>query len=262
VEQAGFEAVFVSGSAVAAALLGVPDLGLMSMAEVLGQTRNIVRAVGIPVIADCDNGYGNPINVTRTVQEFEAAGVAGLFIEDQVAPKRCGHFAGKQIVSCVEMVRKIEAAVEARRDADLLLIARTDAGALEGLDGAFKRARAYVQAGAEMVFVEAPESLAELRAIGRELATIPLMVNMVEGGKTPLLAVADLAELGFKLITFSGSVQKVAIHAVQGLLRELRQNGSVDCWYPDRMVSLDQRSAVLGLAEYSELEGRLLATED
>lgn len=260
-ERSGAPAVIVTGAGVAASVLGAPDVGLLTMTEVLGQTRNIARSVDIPLIADCDTGYGNPINVQRTLREFEDAGVSALFIEDQVSPKRCGHFQGKQVVPAEDMVQKIRAAVDARTDADLLIIARTDARAGHGPAEAIRRAGRYHQAGAEMIFVEAPHSRDELEQVAVELAPlgVPLMVNLVEGGKTPLVPVAELAEMGFKLITFSGSLQKVAIKAMQELTESLLATGDVRTFYPDRMVSLDERSDILGLGRYLELEGRYVS---
>lgn len=258
VEAAGFETVLVSGAAVAASLLGIPDVGLVTMSESLGQTRNIVNSVTIPVVADCDTGYGNPINVRRTVQEFESAGVAALFLEDQVTPKRCGHFDGKELVSVDAMVQKWRAAVEARVDPEMLLIARTDALAVNGLEDAIKRAQAYAKAGADMIFVEAPRSRDELVKIARSLAPLrlPLMINLVEGGQTPLLSVPELHRMGYQLITFSGSLQKVAISSIQGALAELHQTGELRQHYPSRMVSLQARSEILGLPHFMELENR------
>lgn len=262
VEAGGFDATIVTGAGVAASILGVPDLGLVSMTEALTQTRNIVNSVSIPVVADCDTGYGNPINVCRTVREFESAGVAALFMEDQVSPKRCGHFTGKQVIEAEEMVQKLRAAVDVRADPAMVLIARTDARAIHGPDEAIRRARLYVEAGAEMIFVEAPQSENELALIARELAPlkIPLMCNLVEGGKTPLVPVSRLAEMGFKLVTFSGTLQKTAIFAMQKALEALRVTGEVTSVYPERMVSLEQRSELLGLPEFFELERRY-ATE-
>ena len=258
IERAGFEATIVTGAGVAASILGVPDLGLVSMTEALTQTRNIASSVSIPIIADCNTGYGNPINVRRTVREFEAAGAAALFIEDQVSPKRCGHFAGKQVIEADEMAQKLCAAVDVRSDPNLVLIARTDARAVHGPDEAIRRARRYVEAGAEMIFVEAPQSKEELETIARELAPlrVPLMVNLVEGGRTPMVPVSELSAMGFKLITFSGSLQKTAIHAMQELLTALRDTGEVSDFYPGRMVSLEERSEILGLPAFFELERR------
>jgi 2-methylisocitrate lyase-like PEP mutase family enzyme len=258
VERAGFNAAIVTGAGVAASTLGVPDVGLATMSEVLTQTKNITHAVDIPVVADCDTGYGNPLNVRRTIQEFEATGVAGLFIEDQVAPKRCGHFRGKSVIAVEEMMQKIHAAVDARRDPDLLLITRTDAAAVSGIEAAVDRARAYVDAGAEMLFVEAPQSREDLEYVAAQLAPlgVPLMVNLVEGGRTPLLPVTELAKIGFRFVSFSGSLQKTAIKAMQELLVRLYEDGDVEAFYPSRMVSLDERSDILGLPEFFELEQR------
>lgn len=260
--RAGADVVIVTGAGVTASVLGTPDVGLATMTEVVTQTRNIARSVDVPLIADCDTGYGNPINVQRTVREFEDAGVAGLFIEDQVSPKRCGHFSGKQIIEAADMAQKIRAAVDARVDPDLLLIARTDARAVAGPEEAIRRARTYVEAGAEMLFVEAPHSEAELRRIGEELQPlqVPLMVNLVEGGRTPLVPVDTLAGMGFSLVSFSGSMQKTAIAAMQPMVESLLRTGEVTEFYPDKMVSLDERSEILGLPGFFELEKRY-ATE-
>lgn len=260
VERAGFQAALITGAGLVASLMGLPDVGLTTMTEVLVQSRNIARSVKIPVMADCDTGYGNPLNVMRTVQEFEAAGVAALFMEDQVAPKRCGHFEGKSVISRTEMVRKIEAAVEARTDPDMVIMARTDALGVHGMEEALDRARAYAEAGVDMLFVEAPQSREQLEHIGRELKPLglPLMSNMVEGGKTPVMDVGELAEMGFKFITFSGSLQRKAIWAMQEFLHDLRETGSVKGHYPGRLVSQDERSELLGLPQFYELEKRLL----
>lgn len=258
VQYSGFSAAITTGAGIAASILGVPDLGLVTMLENLNQTRTIARSIDIPLVADCDTGYGNPINVMRTVQEFESIGVAALFLEDQVTPKRCGHFSGKQVISENEMVQKIRAAVDARIDGDLLLIARTDARAVDGVEVAIHRSQRYVEAGAEMLFVEAPETEEELDLIAKELSSlkVPLMVNLVEGGLTPLLPVSRLADMGFQMVTFSGSLQKTAIKAMQGLLESLRKTGSVESYYPSAMLSLEDRSELLGMSEFRELERR------
>jgi 2-methylisocitrate lyase-like PEP mutase family enzyme len=258
VERAGFSAALVSGAAVSASLLGRPDLGFLSLAESLAQTRNIVLATDIPIIADCDTGYGGAVTITRTIPEFEAAGAAGVFFEDQVTPKRCGHFERKAVVEIPEMVGKIRAAIDARRNADFVIIARTDARATAGLDEAIRRMEAYAAAGADLVFVEAPESEEEL-ALVAERAPVPLMVNLVEGGRTPLLSVARLGELGFRLVTYSGSLQKVAIKAMQDALAYMGAHGDVAGIYPDRMVSLGERSEILDLPRYEQLEDRYRA---
>jgi methylisocitrate lyase len=260
VEDAGFEVVAVSGAAVAASALGAPDLGLLTMAEIVERVRAIVESVRVPVIADCENGFGGPLNVMRTVQQFERAGVAGLFIEDQPQARRCGHFTGKTVVPRDEMVQKIRAAVKARTNPDLMLMARTDARTVEGLDAAIARARAYAEAGADSLFVEAPETTEELQQIAESLADLglPLKANMAEGGKTPLATAEELEAMGYKFAHFPGSCQKVALRAMQSFLGDLRATGSIADWYPERMASLDERSAVLRLQGYLDVEQELL----
>jgi 2-methylisocitrate lyase-like PEP mutase family enzyme len=258
VEQAGFEAMFVSGAAMSASLLGLPDLGLMTVSESLDQTRRIVTATSRPVIADCDTGYGNPLNVRRTVREFEAAGVAALFIEDQTWPKKCGHFDGKELISGEEMVQKVRAAAEARENDELMVIARTDAIAVDGLDAAVQRARAYSAAGADMIFLEAPESVEHLEYALANI-DVPLMVNLVEGGRTPLFTVEELDRLGVGLVTFSGTIQKTAINAIQSLLAQLAETGDLASLYPSRIVSLEERSAILRMPELMDLQARYTA---
>jgi methylisocitrate lyase len=251
-QRAGFKLVAITGAGVAASVLGYPDMGLVTMTEVLSQTKNIVKAVNIPVFADCDTGYGNPLNVFRTVQEFEDAGVAGLFIEDQLAPKRCGHFKGKELISKEEMVKKIEAALDARRDPDLVIMARTDARGVYGLDHAIERAKAYVKAGADMIFIEAPQTIEELRKVAKSVE-VPTMANMVEGGKTPLVSVRALEEMGFKIVVFSGSAQKIAIKSMQELFNTLKMTGSLE-HVSNKIVSLSDRSELLELWRFYEME--------
>jgi len=257
-EQAGFDAVMVSGAGVAASALGVPDLGLLTFSESLAVTRAIVNTTSAGVIADCDTGYGSPLNVHRTVREFEQAGVAALFIEDQVSPKKCGHFVGKDVISPLEMGQKIRAAVDARRDQDLLLIARTDARAIEGPEAALRRARSYVAAGADAIFIEAPLTRQELADNVVALADlgVPLMANMAEGGKTPLLPGNELAALGYGIVTFPGALQKTALWAMEQLAASMRSTSGVAEFFPDRMMSLDQRSTLLGLRTFQELDDR------
>ena len=252
VEQAGFKAAGITGAGLAASVLGYPDVGLTTMTEVLTQTKNIVRAVNIPIFADCDTGYGNPLNVYRTIQEFEDAGVGGLFIEDQIWPKRCGHFEKKLLISKEDMVQKVKAAVDARKDPDLVIMARTDARAVYGLDDAIDRARAYVKAGADLIFIEAPQTVEELRKVAKSVK-VPTMANMVEGGKTPILSVKELEEMGFKVVAFSGSAQKLAIRAMKELLNALKATGRLD-GYIDKIASLSERSELLGLPKYYDME--------
>lgn len=229
IERAGFDAVYVSGAALAAAR-GLPDLGLLSMTEVAADARAIAGAVRLPALADADTGYGGPLNAARTVQEFEAAGLAGLQLEDQQEPKRCGHLSGKRLVPSSEMAAKIAAAAAARRDPDFLLVARTDARAVEGLDGAVARAAAYVEAGADAVFPEALESAEEFRTFAERLrkegAAVPLIANMTEFGRTPYLSVREFEDLGYRIVLFPVTSLRVAAKAVEDMLKELRAMGT------------------------------------
>ena len=251
-ERAGFKMVIITGAGVVASVFGYPDMGLVTMTEMLAQARNIVRSVNIPVFADCDTGYGNALNVYRTIQEYEHAGVAGLFLEDQVFPKRCGHFEGKELISKEEMVKKIEAALDARTDPDLVIMGRTDARAVYGLDHAVERANAYAKAGADMVFVEAPQTTEELQKIAKSV-DVPTMANMVEGGKTPIHSVKELEEMGFKIASFSGSAQKTAIKSMQDVFSALRTTGRVDA-VMDRIASFSERNELLELQRYYDMD--------
>ncbi len=255
VEQAGFSAVYASGAGVANNLLGQPDVGLLTMTEMLEQIRHMTAATSLPLVADVDTGYGNLINVHRTVQQFEAAGVAGIQIEDQVMPKRCGHFEGKEVVSTSEMVAKLQAALEARRDADLLVIARTDARAKLGLEEALDRAARYLEAGADMAFVEAPTSVEELQ----EITKLPgwTMANMVEDGKTPLLTAEELAEIGFKFVIFPNTASRAAMRSMEEVLGLLKREGGSG-GFRDRLVSMADRNRITGLDAIRDLESRYL----
>lgn len=253
VEAAGFEAVFLTGFGVAASLLGRPDIGLTTLPEVAQVARNMVRAVSIPVIADADTGYGGPLNVMRTVEELEAAGVAGIMLEDQVWPKRCGHMAGKQVVPAAEHAAKIRAAVAARRNPDLVIIARTDARGPLGLEEAIARGRLYAEAGADVIFIEAPESVEELRRIAAAFAHVPLMANMVEHGRTPLLPVPELQAMGFRLIAFPVTALFAAAHALLEALRHLRVHGT-SAGLEDRMLSFTAFTDLVELPKLRALE--------
>jgi methylisocitrate lyase len=256
VEQAGFPAVYVTGAGVASSRLGLPDIGLATMSEVLDTAKNITGATDIPVICDTDTGYGNALNLMRTVREFERIGVAAIQVEDQITPKRCGHTEGKQIVTKEEMVSKIEAFQYAKRS-DLVLIARTDAIAVNGFEDAIDRATAYARAGADVLFVEAPRTVQEMKRIP-ELLDVPLLVNMVEGGgKTPLLPVKELEAMGFRIAIFPTSAWMAAIKAMQGVLRELKENGSTD-GYAEHMVSFQEMFEIVGLSHYKALEEKYL----
>jgi methylisocitrate lyase len=255
IERAGFDAVYVSGAGIAAAR-GLPDIGLLSMAEVVADAGTIAQAVAIPALADADTGYGPPLSVMRTVQAFEQAGLAGLHLEDQESPKKCGHLPDKRLVSVAEMAQKIGAAMEARRNPDFLIVARTDARAAEGLDGAVKRARAYVDAGADAIFPEALESAEELKAFARALkkegATVPLVANMTEFGKTPYLTVKEFEALGYRLVLFPVTALRVASKAIETVLKELKSLGT-------QQRSLDKmqtRQRLYELLRYAEYEKR------
>ena len=256
IEQAGFKAVYMTGSGAAMDLLGLPDLGFLTMSEMVAHARNIVQATSLPVIADADTGYGNALNVMRTVREYEGAGVAGLHIEDQVAPKRCGHFSGKEVISREEMIGKIKAALDSRRDQNLVVIARTDARAVLGLQEAIERGVAYAEAGADMIFVDAPESAEELSLIARSIPA-PLMANLSEGGKTPLLSAKELQDMGYKLVIYPRSAAGAAAKAIQELMAVLKRDGTTE-EYLDRIISFEGRNQITGLAYYRELDKKYL----
>lgn len=255
-ERAGFPAAFISGAAVTASVLGYPDVGLQTMPEILNQARNMARVVDIPMIVDIDTGYGNALNLMRAVREFESAGLAGIFFEDQTFPKRCGHFEGKQVIAIEEMIVKIKAACETRRDDDFVIIARTDSRALHGLDHAIERGKAFAEAGADLVFVEALLSEEEMHKAAQAIP-VPLQANLSEAGKTPVLPVDTLYEMGFKLISYSGLLQRTAIRGMLDVLDILQREGTTMSAYPERICSLVERSELLGLQDFYALEERL-----
>jgi 2-methylisocitrate lyase-like PEP mutase family enzyme len=255
VEEAGFSAVYMTGFGSAASRLGRPDVGLMTLLEMVDNARRIAAAVDIPVIADADTGYGNPINVIRTVQEYEAAGVSAIHIEDQVMPKRCGHLEGKQLVPAREMAAKVKAAVAARRSSEFLVIARTDARAAEGLDGALERARRYRDAGADVLFVEAPQSVAEIETIAGALADVPLLFNYAEGGKTPPVTHEFLRNLGFSVVIFPISTLLAATAAIRSALSEIKAKGSPIDVLPS-LLPFEEFLEFIGISEIRELERR------
>jgi 2,3-dimethylmalate lyase len=226
VEEAGFAAVYMTGFGTSAALLGRPDVGLLTMTEMADNAGRIAACVDIPVIADADTGYGNPLNVIRTVGVYEAAGVAGLHIEDQVAPKKCGHMEGKQVIGAQEMAQKVRAAVDARTDPDFVIIARTDARAVEGLDSALDRGRRYRDAGADALFIEALVSEAEIEAAVNAFPDVPLLFNWAEGGKTPPVGLDRLTELGYRIVIFPIATLLAATAAIRRVLGEIATAGT------------------------------------
>ncbi len=226
VEEAGFPAVYMTGFGTSAALIGRPDVGLLTMTEMAGNAGRIAACVDIPVIADADTGYGNPLNVIRTVGAYEAAGVAGIHIEDQVAPKKCGHLEGKLVISAEEMAAKVRAAVEARTQPEFVIIARTDVRAVEGLERALQRGRMYREAGADALFIEALTSEAEAEEAVRAFPGVPLLFNWAEGGKTPPISLDRLEQLGYRIVIFPISTLLAATGAMRRILREIAQAGT------------------------------------
>jgi methylisocitrate lyase len=226
IEQAGFEALYLSGGALANSMVGVPDIGLTTLSEAAYHAARCAAVTTIPILSDADTGFGGAENAARAVEEFERAGLSGLHLEDQEFPKRCGHLAGKQLVPAREFCEKISAAAAARRDPDFLLIARTDARGVTSYDDAVARAHAYIQAGANAIFPEALHTREELARFARDVPTVPLLANMTEFGKTPYLTVADFAALGYRLVIFPVTLQRVAMKAVLTALAELRATGT------------------------------------
>ena len=255
IERVGFEAIYVSGAGLAAAR-GLPDIGLLSMTEVVSDARTIADAVAIPALADADTGYGPPLSVMRTVGEFERAGLAGIHLEDQVEPKKCGHLSGKKLAPTSEMARKIGAAVEARRDPDFLIVARTDARAVEGLEGAIRRACDYAQAGADAVFPEALESVEEFRTFAQRLSKegvkVPLVANMTEFGTSPYVSVREFEDLGYRLILFPVTALRIAMQAIEDMLQELRTLGT----QRDLLGKMQTRQQLYDLLGYDEYTKR------
>ncbi len=256
IEAAGFEAAYVSGYATAANRYGLPDVGLIAYGEVVDMVRATRSVTALPLIVDCDTGYGDVANVRRTVRGLEAAGAAAIQIEDQVWPKRCGHMEGKIVEPAEVAVRKVRAAVAARERAGTVIVARTDARGPHGLDEALERCRRFKDAGADVLFVDGPESVEELERIGRELSG-PLLANMSETGKTPLLSAEELAGLGYKIALFPSSTVRICIRAVNDFLADLRTSGDSRSWVP-RMASLEETNAALGIGDVQDFETEIL----
>ncbi|MGE0820889.1 MAG: oxaloacetate decarboxylase [Candidatus Binatia bacterium] len=254
-EAVGFTALYVSGGAIARSM-GYPDVGLVTQTEMLKRLEEIRAVTSLPLIVDADTGYGNAVNVVRTVRAYERAGAAALHIEDQVEPKRCGHYEGKEIVPTSEMTQKIRAAVAARSKDGVLIIARTDARAVLGLDEAIVRGNAYAEAGADILFIEAPQSEAEIERIAHEVQA-PLLINMFWGGKTPLLPPVRLTELGYRLMIIPSDLQRAAIRAMQRAARVLHEHGHTAS-IAEEMVSFAERENVIGLALVEEMQKKFL----
>ena len=257
----GFDAVYMTGFGTSLTRLGMPDVGLLTQTEMVDNAARIVDASGLPVIADADTGYGNPINTRRTIRDYERAGVAGVHIEDQVWPKRCGHLAGKRVIPTAEMVAKVRAACDARVDADFVVIARCDAIAVEGLEAALERGARYREAGADMLFIEAPVGRAEVERVAQHFRGVPLLYNMASSGKTPDLPADELGRLGFKLAIYPNWVILAAIPAMQAVLRELKAKGSI-ADVRGRVATFKQFTDIAGLPEIQRLEERYGVPED
>jgi len=251
-EQVGFEAVYATGAGFANGSFALPDIGLISSTEIVAHVSRIADAIDVPLIVDADTGFGGVLQVRRTVQELERAGAAAIQLEDQVMPKRCGHFDGQQVVDLEEMVQKIKIACDTRQDPDLLIIARTDACNIEGFDRAVQRGRAYADAGADVIFVEAPTNQRDLERLP-SLIDAPLLANMVEGGKTPVLKADELQELGFRIALFANTALRVSALAVLDAMRTLLTDGGTH-GLDDRILSWDSRQQLVRLDHYQSIE--------
>ena len=254
IEQAGFPAVYMTGFAATATLIGCPDIGLLTQTEMTTHARNIVRAINVPVIADADTGYGGPANIERTVKEYYQAGVAAIHLEDQVQPKRCGHMTGVKLVPAEDMVRRLKCALEARDDDDLLIIARTDALATAGMDEAIKRGRGYLDTGADMLFIDAVKQISDAVALGQALDGT-LIISMVEGNETARLMPDELKQMGFSIALYPISTLLTATYANRNLLADLKQKGTTQDRM-DRMSTYSNFSEIVGLDHFSGLDDR------
>lgn len=261
VAREGFEAIYMTGFGTTLTRLGMPDVGLLTATEMVDNASRIADASGLPLIADADTGYGNPINVRRTIRDYEKAGVAGVHLEDQAWPKRCGHLSGKRVIPTAEMAAKIKAACDARNDADFLVIARTDAIAVEGIDAALERGERYREAGADMLFIEAPVGRAEVERVANHYRGVPLLYNLASSGKTPDLPADELGRLGFRLAIYPNWVILAAIPAMQHLLGELKRSGTI-AHLRDKVATFKQFTDIAGLPEIQRLEERYGVPDD
>lgn len=253
-QKAGFEAMFQTGYGTSAALLGMPDYGFIGSTETIENARRICKSVSVPVIVDADTGYGNPLSVWKLVNELEAVGAAGIFLEDQKWPKRCGHMSGKEVISKEEYSEKLRAAVDARKSNDFIIVARTDARATEGLDAAIERGLLYKDIGADAIFIEAPKSVDEMKKIGKSIKA-PLVANMIEGGATPLLSSSEIHKMGFNLILYPLSVLYANTFATMQILKELRKSGTT-VKLKDRLVDFDQFNEIVELSKFKKMEDK------
>lgn len=253
-QSAGFEAMFQTGYGTSAALLGMPDYGFIGPTETTENARRICRSVSVPVIVDADTGYGNPLSVWKLVRELEAAGAAGIFLEDQRWPKRCGHMSGKEVVAKEEYGEKLRAALDARKSKEFVVVARTDARATEGLESAIRRGLLYKDIGADAIFIEAPRSVDEMRKIGKSIDA-PLVANMIEGGATPLLPANKLHSMGFNLILYPLSVLYANTFATLQILRQLKKSGTTEKMR-DRLVNFDQFNDIVELSKFKKMESK------
>lgn len=260
IEAAGFPSIYITGAGLSNSLLGVPDIGLISVTELRDHVARVSEAVDIPLVVDADTGFGNAVNTYRTVRILERAGASAIQIEDQVFPKKCGHFAGKAVISADEMVQKIHAALDARRNDDTIIIARTDARAVSTLEEALERGALYHEAGADVLFIEAPESEQELRTTASQFA-VPLIANMVEGGKTPLFTVAELSSMGFSAVLFANAALRVSQRAITEMLKDLRASGSTNGRL-DVMATWQERQDMVGKSIFDGLERKYAHKED
>ncbi|PSB04053.1 carboxyvinyl-carboxyphosphonate phosphorylmutase [Merismopedia glauca CCAP 1448/3] len=259
VEEIGFAAAFTSGFGISASTLGLPDYGFLTATETLDRVGKIAQSTTIPIVADLDTGYGNPLNVIRTVTDAIRWEIAGIILEDQEWPKKCGHFSGKSVISEAEHVQKIKAAVSVKKDSGLIIIARTDARATLGLDEAIKRGQAYYEAGADIVFIEAPQSADELKAIASAFPNIPLFANMIEGGKTPCLSQAELRELGFKIVVYPLSGLFAATQAMFKCWQYLKEHGTTN--NQADLLDFQQFEKLIDVAKYRSLEAQFKANQ-
>jgi 2-methylisocitrate lyase-like PEP mutase family enzyme len=259
VEEAGFDAAYLSGGAVARSM-GIPDIGLVTMSESIERAAQVVSAIRIPLIADADTGYGNAVNLWRTVREFERAGVAAIHIEDQITPKRCGHLEGKEVISLGEMTQKLQAAMAARSDPDFCIIARTDARGVNGFEDAIERGRAFAKLGVDAIFVEAPQSEDELAKIPKRIPNVPLLVNVFKGGKTPMLPVERLQQMGYRIAIYPSETQRAAIHAMRNALGTLKREGTTES-IDASLTTFKERDRVVDLDGWQKIEKYYMAVD-